>query len=292
VVARAAVVIERWARVAPLGVRCRDLVTGSSIGDLTVEAWPAAEPRRRIRAFTTAGGVYGWLDLPGLRDRGFGAGDDAHWSSLPPPLPFVVEVTDDLDRFLPVRFTAQAPARGLWRLACESGVAPPAALDAVPLHSSPARVPPSGAAVIRSEIRDSRTGGPAAWAVIEARSAGRLLGRGVSDRQGRVLLLAAYPEPLPPPLGGASVSPPGAGRIPLWEQEWPVRIDVLYGPITPGADVPDLCQVLLQPPAVAWADRGQAAPLAEVPLRYGQVLQVRTEGARGLLVVTPAASPP
>jgi len=116
----------------------------------------------------------------------------------------------------------------------------------------------------------------------------------MSDRRGCVLLIAPYPEPLPSSAGGTSLSPPGSGSgpIPLWQQSWPIRLDVLYDPV-PSAEVPDLCAVLRQQAAIAWADKVQTMPLAEILLRYGQPLQVRTEGeASGVLLVTPAASPP
>jgi hypothetical protein len=292
-------VIERWGRVAPLGVRCRDPLTGQVISDLTVEAWPAAEPHRRLRAFTSAGGVYGWLDLPRVRERTFGLGDDAYWKAQPPPLEFVIEVRDDRDRYLSFRVRVLAPARGVWRWACEPGASPPAALDAVPLHASPARVVPPATLAIRAELRDTRTGGPAAWAIVEARivgsQSGTVIGRGMADRVGRMLLLAPWPEPLPRGVGATAASPPGASRVPLWEQRWPVELDVSYQPAALGEEVPevpDLCDALVQGPAIAWADRARTVPLDRLEIGYGRELVARTEGAEGTLLVTPAGSPP
>jgi hypothetical protein len=164
---------------------------------------------------------------------------------------------------------------------------------AVPLHSAPSRVPPAATAVIRAELRDAESGGPAAWAVVEASVGGTRIGRGMADARGRLLLLAHYPEPTPPPLGAAAGSPPSGPTVPLYEQTWPVRLDV-YASARPLGDPPDLCDALLQPPAIAWEDAAQRAALGEVDLRYGEELQVRTSGgADGALLVTRTdGSPP
>jgi hypothetical protein len=270
-----------------------DPLDDATVLGLTVHAAPAEQPLRRVRAFASTSGVYGWFDLPGLRGRTFGAGDDAYWREAPPPLPFVIDVVDEAGRYLPARLTVRAPARGVWTWDCDPDESPPAALGAVPLHSAPARVPPAVTAVIRAELRDADADRPAAWAVVEARVGGRRVARGMADARGSLLLLAPCPEPPPPPLG-ASGSPPGASRVALWEQRWPLRLDVRYAPRPAGAerDPPDLCEALLQPPAIVWGDAGGGATLGDLELRYGEPLYARTEGAGGALLVSPAGSPP
>jgi len=298
--------IETLGRVAPLGVRFRDAITGTDIVDLTVDAWPAVvdpaveQTLRRVRAFVTAGGVYGWTDLPGLRHHTFGAGDDAYWRTLEPPLPLLyrVEVMDEAGRFLPFRFTVRAPARGVFTWTVDPTGSPPNASGAVPLYSAPSRLPPAATAVIRAELHEAEPRRPAAWAVVEARIGGRRIGRGMADEKGRLLLLAHYPEPAPPPLGVGAASPPGASRVPLWNQEWPVELDVYYGARPTGAvtDPPDLSEALLQPAALVWLDDRRRMALATVSLKYGEELRVRTRGedARGALLVTrtDGGSPP
>lgn len=288
------IVIERHGRVAPLGVRFRDPLSGGVVADgLVVEAWPAAAPSRRKAALVNTTGVFGWVDLPGVRERTFGRGDDAYWQSQAPSIPFVVEVQDASARFLPFRFSVHAPSRGIWTWGCEPDMSPPSALDSVPLHSAPTRVPGGAVVVIRAELRDARTGGPAAWAVVHARIAGQRPHRGISDARGRLLLLAPYPEPLVPPASGGGLSPPGSARVPLWDQRWPVQLDVFYEPsaeVPP--DIPDLCELLHQGPATAWSDADRRDPLEELTLRYGRELHVRTGDADGAVFVMPATSPP
>jgi hypothetical protein len=65
-----------------------------------------------------------------------------------------------------------------------------------------------------------------------------------------------------------------------------VRLDVFFEPDDPPPRIPDLCRVLGQAPAFAWADAAATRPLAGQRLYYGQELIVRA------VIVTPAASPP
>ena len=285
-------VIERYARVAPLGVRFRDPVSGSVVSDgLVCEAWNLAEPRRRVRGFPNAGGVFVWLDLPGIHERTFGRGDDGYWDAELPAVPFVVEVTDLAGRFLPFRFTVAAPARGVTGLACAAGGSPPAPTF-VALYSAPSRVIPGPSAVIRAELHDAAAGVPAAWAVVEAFVAGRSIGRGVSDDRGQVLLLAPYPEPQPMPIVRGHASPPRTPRQ-LWDQRWPLTFEVRYErlPVDVSEELPDLCAVLQQRRATAWRDSTLRAALDRAQLQYGRELRLESSDPDRRLFVTAGGSP-
>ena len=293
--ARPGRIIETLGRVAPLGIRFRDVLTGTDVQGLTVDAWPVLadatveQSLRRIRAFETAGGVYGWLELPGLRQYTFGAGDDKYWRDLPRVFQYRVEVADAARRFLPFRLDVQAPSRGVLTWAGDPTDSPPNAARAVPLHSAPSRVPPAATAVMRADVREADSRLPASWAVVVAYSGGQRIGRGIADRNGQLLLLAHYPEPVPPPLA-VSASPPRTPQVPLWNQEWPVELEVFYGARKTGTDTdpPDLTDVLSQSRALVWQDDGRRAALGTVVLKYGEELLLRTtgEGARGALLVT------
>jgi hypothetical protein len=296
-------IIETLGRVAPLGIRFHDALTDTDVHGLTVDAWPALgdatveQSLRRIRAFETAGAVYGWLDLPGLRQYTFGAGDDKYWRDLPRVFKYRVEVADAARRFLPFRFDVQAPARGILTWAGDPADSPPNASRAVPLHSAPSRIPPAATAVMRADIREAESLRAASWAVVIAHSGGRRIGRGMADENGRLLLLAHYPEPVPQPIA-VSASPPRAPQVPLWNQEWPVELEVFYGARKADTEIdpPDLTEALRQPPALVWRDDGRRAALGTVVLKYGEELLLRTtgEGARRALLVTrtDGGSPP
>ena len=74
--------------VAPLGVRFRDVVTDTLVGDgLSVTVYPAAAPARRVTAQANRSGVYVVHHAPGLRAFEQGAGDSAFWADAAPPVP-------------------------------------------------------------------------------------------------------------------------------------------------------------------------------------------------------------
>ena len=295
---------ERLSFVAPLGVRFWDTVAGEIVsGGLSVTAYPAHGAGRPTRAVANRSGTFVLHHAYGLGDIERGAGDEEFWQSLPPRAPFVVEVADYEGRFLPFTLDADLPVRGLMRWQHPPGRERLAPETAVPLYASPTRPVPQALAVLRTELGDTSTNGPAAWAVLEAKMNGRLLGRAVADAQGRVALLFAYPEPLDFTSGGGGLSsplsPPGAFATgpPFLQQEWRVRLDAFYSPAAvssppssispPGAAArraPDLYDILAQQPVPLWDGPARAQQLTEVRLRYGRELVVRPAGA--------ASSPP
>jgi hypothetical protein len=297
--------LEVLSRVAPLGVRFRDEVTGALVGDgLQVSAFPEGQPTARRASIVNRSGVHVLMDLPGLRDLEFGgkdvppqdAGDAAWWASLPTHKPFTVEVEDAMGRFLPCSFRAQLPFPGLFQLDCP-GV-PPASLPptggpAVPLFSAPARAPGGPLAVLRAELWDADAQVPAAWALVEATPEGGAPVRGVADEQGRLALFFQYPAPVDFPPGSfadASALPAGP---PLLEQSWALHVRVFYARRTPVPARPDLCDTLSQPSSWAWTDTGSSVELLEPTLRYGQELVLRTQDApRSRLWITSTGSLP
>jgi len=289
--------LEQVSRVAPLGVRFHDEVTGGFVGDgLVVAAHPSTQPSVRKQATVNRSSVYTWRDLPGLRGLEFGAGDAAYWSSLPAPRRFTVEVSDAQGRFLPFSFQAGLPHPGLFGL--DSLGSPPSPLSppspgrpALPLFSAPARRAASTVAVLRAELWDTRAQAAAASALVKASAAG-IVGTGVADAEGRVAVLFQYPEPedfAPGSPADASSLPPG---LPLLAQTWPLQLDVFYARRFPVPDYPDLGDTLSQPPAFVWPDTASSRNGVEQTLRYGQELVVRTQGdPRSRLWITPVGSP-
>lgn len=284
-----AYLFERMVRAAPLGVRFWDGVIGTFVRDgLAVAAYPADDPSRRVMGSRAGSGTFAFRGLPRL--QGFElphrAGDP--WAAPPPSRPFVVEVSDGSGRFLPWRFAVGVPHAGIF---VPGDLPGDMATGGVPLFSSAGRVPPGVMAVIRAELWDPFAAAPAAWAVVEVRAAGTLLGRGISDRSGKVAVLGPYPAPPDAPFNS-----PAAGPVPLSSQTWPVTLAARYTPAGPAPAIPDLGTVLGQGPANLWADSALQAAYPGATLGFGSDLVARsTDHATGkdltVLLLTPSGSP-
>ena len=283
------ITLDRLTMVAPLGLRFHDANSGSLVGDgLIIWAYPAGKSSAKRPAVVNRRGVFVLHHGYGLRDREFGDGSRSYWDEGPPNKDFVVEVTDGYRRFQPFQFTASLPAEGIYRWDVSAG-SPLTERSTVPLFSSPVRHVPSGMAVLRTELWDTSIDGPAAWAVIEAFTAGNFLGSGIADEAGRLALIFPYPAPLSfapaSPPGSPPGSPPVASSPPLTEQVWPLEIRAFYTPVRPVSSppdplatqpLPDLRFTLSQPPATLWADAAQTEILQETNLRFGRELILKS----------------
>jgi hypothetical protein len=190
---------------------------------------------------------------------------------------------------------------------------PPVNNPSVPLYSSTLRTAPPGMAVLRAElyespaeeINDVRKTRPAAWAMIEARSDGRLLARGIADEKGRIVLIFAYPAPLDSSRS-FSTSPAGpfTAGLPFRQQEWTIQLEAFYEPSALSSpppslsplqplgssrqdepSIPILSDILKQSPVSLFLDEAQTEPLTEVTLSYGPKVFVPS-------LSSPVGSPP
>jgi hypothetical protein len=275
--------IEVLTRTAPLGVRPWDAVAGRAVTD----GLRLSEVRYGVTATPNRSGVFVFHDLPGLHDSAYGSGDEGFWASPPTRGRFVLELVDGERRFLPFRFDADAPARGVFREHCPHAFSPPETdVPGLPLFSAPSRQVPPGSAVVRADLWDVELGAPAACAVLEVTPAGGPTARGIADEQGRVVVLLPYPEPYWP-----GSSPPPGSRA-LVDQTWSLQLGVRYDPAgasppPPGAGssvAPDLCTVLGQGAATLLAAPSPATPLTAATLAFGRQLTLRTPGSSVLLV--------
>ena len=283
--------IERLSLVTPLGVRFRDEVSGEVVGEgLYVTAYPQNNPALRVQAVVNSVGIYTLRNVPGLRNFEHGAGDADFWRTLPPKRSFIVEVVDTERRFQPFRFPVDLPERGIFPWQC--GGTPPspdAAPEMVPLFSAPTRPVPGGMAVIRAQLWDPLAQTYAVGAVLEAKAANRPPVRGFADALGRVVLIFPYPEPVDFVLGSPSLTHP---NVSLAKQTWPVQFQAAYAPSHPVPLIPDLCTILMQPPAQLWEDMAHTKPFSGATLHFGQELVVHSaDAARSVLFITPAGSP-
>lgn len=264
---------DRWVRTAPLGVGFSDLVTGALVTDgLVVTLRPPRVTDRELRAAQNASGIHVFHALPGITGLQSPA-NSGNAGGTVAARRFRFEVVDENERFQPFSFDADCPAPGLFVPACLQ--ASPPLNRYVPLFSSVTRLAPPGMAVVRIELRDGTTRRPAAWVLLTVELEGRELGRGLSDRDGKAILIFPFPEP-------AIASPPAS--MP-WR--WPLRLHAFYTPVAAAPALPSLCTVLSQAPARLLADTSPPVELSAVELEYGRELVV-TSGPESHLLIEPA----
>src|SRR5437764_3437647 len=144
-------VLDRLSLVTPLGIRFWDAVTNSVIADgLRVVVHPNDNLNLSTQGFPNRLGIYIFRNLPGLRAVENGVDEDAttFWSNPPVQLPFVLEVYDYDQRFLPFQINMTLPQHGLFALSCVKVGVPSQPTTLVPLFSAPPRAVPGGLAVL------------------------------------------------------------------------------------------------------------------------------------------------
>jgi hypothetical protein len=308
--------LERQTLIAPLGVKFWDVATGAFISDgLKVTAYPNDDRLHSTQALPNRSGTYVLHQASGLRDFEMGVGNFPFTDLLPARRSFTVEVRDEQRRFLPLKFGADLPFKGLFKL--------PAGLPSdlsvgpgVPLFSSTLRTAPAGMALLRAELYEApslqtngvRTLKPAAWAMLEARSEGKLLGRGIADEHGRIVLIFAYPKPRDSiSSSGGSPPQPFTAGLPFLKQEWAIQLDAHYEPLTTlsqdlATSIPNLSDLVDQSSVDLFLDEALTKPLTEVTLMYGPKVFVFSSNSPlssppvrvplSTLFVRPAGSPP
>jgi hypothetical protein len=277
------------ARVAPLGLRFWDPLACAFVSDgLRVTAYPVADPTRRVAAITGRSAIYVFHKLPGMGDVERGEGDAAFWQNPPANRAYVVEVEDELGRFVPFQIAVNAPVRGSMEWTAPAGVSlPPSPPGAVPLFSAATRPVPAGRGVIRAALWDPVRSRPAAWAVITAKVGNQSGVLGVADAQGQVLLMFPYPGPEGTGIGGLQA-------VPLTQQTWGVELAAWYAPGAGEAPArARLAEVIAQEGATLWEKWDDGNPAARVVLSpatlkmvFGEELVARTTvgGAPGAVM--------
>lgn len=288
-------VIEKLSLVAPFGVCLHDAATGERVADgLNVAVYAANQSAgtRRDYAAPNRSGVFVVQKIRGLENFARGAGDAEFWKENPPSKTYVVEVFDVERRFLPFRFLAALPVRGIYRWEIAPAASPNKTLPSVPLYSAPTRRTAGAMSIIRAELRRADAN-PASWAVLEARINNSLIARGIADKNGRVVLIFPTPAPANKPL----VSPPAAAvRASLSEQKWTLNLTVKYQPsifqtsppISMDANsefLPDLRLALAQTNGALWANAAQTERFKTAVLQVGRELILRSRASG-------SASPP
>ena len=293
-------IIEKFSIVAPLGVCFHDAATGERVlQGLDVSVYPAAARvwKNKTPAFPNRLGVYVLQKIGGLENFPFGTGDAEFWENNQRQKNYIVEVSDTEKRFQPFQITVELPFKGIYQWENDPPVSPNKSLSSIPLYSAPTRNIPGGMSVIRAHLR--QTGGtPASWAVLEAYFDGKLIARGIADRDGQIVLIFPTLAPQSNPL----VSPPASStRITLAEQNWNLDLTVKYQPnifqISPPnlneseeENLPDLRLALAQAEGTLWADGGQTEEYKTAVLQLAKELILRSREAESLSPPTNSAT--
>jgi hypothetical protein len=120
--------------------------------------------------------------------------------------------------------------------------------------------------------------------MLEASWRGSFLARTFADRDGLLALLFPYPQmdlPVSSPLG----SPFTGTRTRMADRRWQIDLQVFYAPQDPVPELPDLCQVLDQPPAALMDTLSPDSPLDEIEIQFGREYILKSESDDSVLVV-------
>jgi hypothetical protein len=269
------VVIDPLKRISLVGMRFRDPVTGRFVTDgLSVEAFQDNRTDQRVAASPNRSGVFAFHHLPGMVTFEWETEEETVESSPPCYRTFVAEVTADNEQYLPMQKRVRIPLT--------IGSPPGNKIIDTDLFSSSVRMVPPGQAVVRAELYDLDAKHPASWALVTITHSGILLGRGVADKSGRVVLVFPYPIiEIRSPIGNTRVR----------DREWMVRLQVYYTPSQPVPRIPDINIVETQLLAEIELPDSSTVQYLELPLKYGTDLIVRN-GSSPQLYVKRAGSPP
>lgn len=267
---------DRVVRSAPLGVQFRDVLDRRVVADgLRVDLLDAQRPSKPLRLHASPSGVFVAHALPGM--NGFDGVEVASPGGMPNR--YSLSVRDTMGRYIDASITLDPPGDGLFEPACLH--ASPSADDTaphVPLYSAAARPLPAALAVVRADLRlASNPGRAASWARIELWLGSVLLGTGVADADGSLLLLCPLPAPREPT---RRASPPAGFE----RMAWDVSLRAHWHPAHRADSVPDLCDLHAQPEVTLLEALAPATPLGTLQLRADEPLIAATTDSSFLFV--------
>lgn len=269
--------------LAPLGIRFWDVASDSRVDeDLIVRARPAASPREISTAQANRSGIYTFRNLSRLHDVEYPATRVLGTGAPLPSRPYIVDVQDQLGRFVPVAFRVDLPFLGVFP-AGPLGGAPADSTPGFFLFSAATRTPPAKLAVARITLLLEATGEPAANAIVELTLPDGSLVNAIADADGQVTAMFPYPA------FAASLATPMTPEQARAPATWSLSLRVLFEaarqtPLLPDLP-PDIAELLQQAPVNIWPTvAGPSVNQLDVTLVFGRETILRTENQPHLLV--------
>ena len=266
----------------PLGIRFWDITLDLPVDDglvVRLQVGNLASPV--LNAIRTSSGVYAFFGLPGLRAAEYPA-----ITGIAPArtYTYVVTVQDTLGRYLPAVLVYTLDQTGA---ILENGVPSAPGPRLAYLFSAPGRPSLPGLAGVSAYLIDHASQAAAAWAVVKIQvGTDPEIWTGIADDAGRALVMVRFPVAQSLEFG----SPPGAGQVNLFNETWPLTVQVQYSPdqlgyplanapnaVWPWTDTPNLKDILNdQQPATIWADPATPVLQFTAALTLGQDLVLRS----------------
>lgn len=293
------VVMEEINRFTPLGIRFWDPVFDCQIRDaLHVTIHPVMNNQKISRAYRTIGDIYTFNHIYGLWDIETSPYQNEDETDSPlETKQYIVNIHDDSNRYLDVslQISLPLPYRGVFLSNHHSGSPSTTSPKGLYLYSSTVRRAPGWVAMVRGEMIDVDSEQPVSGALLKITAEGGETHYGISDKQGRFMVLFAYPV-LVEGFGG---SPSSSSHRPLSQLFWELELEVFYSPELqqrlPGSIAPDYISLLTQQAAEIWEQEpGEGvSPVSALSLQLSlhKTIIARTEGLSNLLISTQDTSP-
>ena len=262
---------ERSRIFTALGLRFWDPVLNMQISDhLSVRAWQDKTNYPVRHGFRTSSGNYAFQGLPGLHYIEYPYPGDKDRPELPKK--YIVEVRDELDRFMPAVFSVDLPLpyRGLYL--SENGNSFPGFY----LISSPSRTTTQGLASVRGHLICKSTDIPASYAIAEVEIEGRKW-YGIANKMGSIAVIFPYPQFKSP---ADTANNHGEMENPFSLQTWQMTIRIYFSPeslvFPQGSNIPLIQTIVEQEPGEIWDTEIHSVKELSSNLTFDQEFILRT----------------
>lgn len=260
-------ILETIRQTTLFGIRFWDPVLSVPVtSGLVVRARREAGGGPWLSAQSTPGGVFAFHHLPEFTALETTAEEFDPKAPFPGVADYIIRVSDRSNAFVDTAFRAEVPFAGIFPTA-NTDISLPET-PGIDLFSHPLRKIPSGFAAVYAHLKDAERQKDAPYALVKIQSGGVTLGSGISDRDGKVVVVVPYP-----PVQVASFSPPLSAAPPLGDQRWPVELRVFYNfslqHYFPAVPEPDLRSVIEQPEGLVFPAGPDNPPGATLDVNFG-----------------------